>query len=56
MITYFMDKKNILYLITLIIGLIIGTSKYGFIATILGFGIVALFGIIAGLIIRFFIK
>jgi len=56
MIEYLKDKKNIPYFIILIIGIGIGASKYGFIPTILGFGIIVFFGIIAGLIIRIFIK
>ncbi len=56
MIEYFKNKKNIPYFIILIIGIAIGTSKYDFIPTILGFGIIIIFGIIAGLIIRIFIR
>jgi predicted metal-dependent phosphoesterase TrpH len=56
MIKYLKEKKNFPYFIILIIGIIIRTSKYGFVPTILGFEIITLFGFLAGLIIPIFIK
>jgi hypothetical protein len=40
----------------LIIGVVIGTYKYSFVATIIGFGIIILIGIFAGLLIRIFVE
>lgn len=56
MIEYLKDKKNIPYYIMLILGITIATYKYSFLGAIIGFGIIILIGIIAGLVIRAFIK
>jgi membrane protein YdbS with pleckstrin-like domain len=53
---YFKNKRNIPYIILLIIGIIIGTYKYNFISTIIGFGIIIIFGSIMGLLINKFVK
>ena len=46
-------KKNIPYIVIMLIAIIIGTSEYGFKATIGGFGIIIIAGIFFGLIILF---
>jgi hypothetical protein len=45
-------KKNYPYIVSLVIGVIIGTYKYSFIAAIIGFSIVIVIGIIAGFVIN----
>jgi len=56
MIKYLKDKKNIPYYIMLVLGIAIATYKYSFLGAIIGFGIIILFGIVVGLLIRLFIK
>jgi hypothetical protein len=56
MLDYLKDKKNLPYFIMLIIGIIIATYKYDFLSALIGFGIIILFGIVMGLLIRLFIK
>jgi hypothetical protein len=56
MLEYLKDKKNLPYFIMLIIGIIIATYKYDFLSALIGFGIIILFGIVMGLLIRLFIK
>jgi hypothetical protein len=46
------SKKNYPYLFFLVLGLIIGTYKYSFTATLIGFVIVIAIGLIAGFIIN----
>jgi hypothetical protein len=50
------SKKNYPYLIFLAIGLIIGTYKYSFAGTVIGFLIIIAIGLIAGFIINKLIK
>jgi|TARA_B110000503_G_scaffold139028_1_gene226452 hypothetical protein len=56
MIDYLKNKKNIPYLFFLIIGILVGTYKYNFISTLIGFGIIIIFGLIIGFLIKIFVK
>jgi len=56
MIKYLTDKKRIPYFIIFIIGFVVGTYEYGFLASTILWGGLIIFSIIIGLLIRYFIK
>ena len=55
-LSWIKHKNSVQYSILFLLWIIIGTPKYGIQATLISFGIIILFGIIAGLLIRRFIK
>jgi len=55
LIFWFKKKDNYIYVLMLIVGIIIASYKYSFISAIIGFGIIILFGILLGFLIRLFI-
>ncbi len=55
-IVWIKDKKNISYVLILILGIVIASFKYSFIPAIIGFGVIVVFGLVTGFIIKTFIK
>jgi 4-hydroxybenzoate polyprenyltransferase len=56
MLKYLRSRKNIPYIIMLMIGIGIATYKYDFISAIIGFGVVIIFSLIMGYLINKLIK